>query len=777
MALISPIDLFNRNRPGGVVPFKTPPVIPGSTLDYALRYAALGWQVFPVWGGLDGLCRCRGFCSSPAKHPISDLTPHGMDNATTDAAIIHHWYAQMPEAGVACYLQGSGLVAIDIDPRNGGLFTVEQLESAHGKLESDVMQYTQGGGTHLVYRIPAGMEVTLPGKLGPGVDVKVNGYIVLDPTVGIKGAYDWEASSNPLEGAIPSPLPDWIRDLGTLPTGPFSASVASRYVTEAQIEELRDALSVLPSDDRDTWVRFGLALSPLGQSGFDLWDDWSQKSSKYDPVDAIRVWRSCKPGAVNFESIFHAAQHAGWINPLSSQGDDPTFIPTRTIRVEKEPPPRQEPPLKEVPTDLLTLPVDALQQVVGWMEGYSEEPNRQISVHATLALASVLAGRIYESVNGNVSSLYLLTLAGTGIGKGYPKHAIRRLLNDARLERLLSGSGNTSAGSVFSALFRSPTHIQISDEFGKHLQAARRQASGAMADALAVLTEAYSDATGMLVPRNYSNFHLSKKELAQLDSKVVMRPAITLYAFATPEQVFDGLTTAEIDDGFLNRFVVVEVTEPCLPEQRIDAEPTPAELIAWARAMRRIGKLSGTDLEGLDTDYDMEPAPIAVRFSKDAWSRFDAFKHEIKTSQYPEPKLAMRWRENAMRLATTLAVADDPHSPVVSTSLADWAISYVRHYGEAFMLSAASKIADNDFHRLYKLVRDYIVKAGSHGMTERDLSRISRVFQRSNSIMRKQVFDVITREGIAELVAIENLSGPGRKRHAWVAISDGEAPS
>lgn len=753
-----------------IVPIKSATPEPGSNLDYALKYAALGWHVFPVWGALNGRCRCGGLCKSPAKHPISLLVPRGQDDATTDAGTIRRWWAQMPNAGVAVFLRPSGLVAIDIDPRNGGLFSMEQVEAAHGPLVSDVLAYTQGGGEHRVFKLAADAAISLPGKLGPGVDVKWNGYIVLAPTRGVDGQYEWEASSDPLEGAIPSPLPDWLRNLSSnLAPVQSDATPAQRFVTPEQVAELRDALTRLPSDDRDTWVRHGMALRAIGQDGFDLWDEWSRKSDKYDPVDLMRVWRSFKPGAVNFESIFYAAQQAGWVNPLATGGE--VFRPVAELTVPElsdHAPVRLEPVTPEM---LKTIPVDSLQQAVEWMEGFSEEPNRQISVHGALALGSVLAGRVFESDNGNVSSMYLLTLAGTGVGKGYPKHAIRKLLNDAGLARLLSGSGNTSAGSVFSALFKSPTHIQISDEFGKHLQLARKQVNGAMADAFAVMTEAYSDATGMLVPRNYSHFHLTKKELTTLDSKIVNRPAVTLYAFATPEQVFSNLSSSEIDDGFLNRFVVCNVTDPCLQEQRIRALPVPDNLIEWARSMRGHANQSGSDLTGMDTDYDMAPATVQVRFSRPAWDQFDAFKREIKSGEYPEPKLTMRWRENAMRMATMLAAAENPSSPLVSAQLAAWAISYVRHYGTEFMLQAVTHVADNEFHRLYKLVSDTVAKSGPRGVTERDLSDKHTAFERANSMMRRQVFEVITREGLAQLVKIGTIGGRGRKREAWVSCS------
>lgn len=167
-------------------------------LAYALAYARIGWHVFPV--------------EANAKTPLGRLVPRGMLDATTDEATISKWWRQAPQAGVGIALHPSGLVALDIDPRNGGDATFEQLQASHGSLRSDVMAMTGGGGEHHVFVIPPGVQVSLPGTLGPGVDVKANGYIVVEPSIHPNGRqYVWEASSNPLEGVVPSPLPDWLR--------------------------------------------------------------------------------------------------------------------------------------------------------------------------------------------------------------------------------------------------------------------------------------------------------------------------------------------------------------------------------------------------------------------------------------------------------------------------------------------------------------------------------------------------------------------------------------
>lgn len=90
-------------------------------------------------------------------------------------------------------------------------------------------------------------------------------------------------------------------------------------VTDDTKRELRSALAWLSSDDRDVWVRLGHALKGLGDVGRGLWEEWSQKSDKYDATDASLAWDSFKPKATNHRAVFAEAQRQGWPNTASDR--------------------------------------------------------------------------------------------------------------------------------------------------------------------------------------------------------------------------------------------------------------------------------------------------------------------------------------------------------------------------------------------------------------------------------------------------------------------------
>lgn len=78
-------------------------------------------------------------------------------------------------------------------------------------------------------------------------------------------------------------------------------------------QEIETALSFIPSDDRDLWVRMAFAIrDELGNVGFDIWDRWSSTYSQYDAKAAKSVWKSASGKGVTISSLFKLAREFGY---------------------------------------------------------------------------------------------------------------------------------------------------------------------------------------------------------------------------------------------------------------------------------------------------------------------------------------------------------------------------------------------------------------------------------------------------------------------------------
>jgi hypothetical protein len=183
-------------------------------LSHALNYVArFGWFVFPLCS-IDtktGKCSCkRPDCNSKnqGKHP---RTQNGVLDASNDPDVIRKWWTKWPMANIALACGKSGLVVLDVDPRNGGEETLVELKKQHGDLPPTPMALTGGGGMHYLFAKNEPSQVVRGGSIPNGIDIKADGgYVVVTPSSHISGKqYIWDAGAHPEDIPI-APVPEWV---------------------------------------------------------------------------------------------------------------------------------------------------------------------------------------------------------------------------------------------------------------------------------------------------------------------------------------------------------------------------------------------------------------------------------------------------------------------------------------------------------------------------------------------------------------------------------------
>lgn len=148
-------------------------------LRRALALAERGFYVFPL--------RTQGDLKAP--HPMLGAGGEsgGHRGATLDRGVIREWWTRVPEAGIGINLARSGLLAVDVDRRDGGHMTLAKYEAENSVLRScvEVRSGSGDGSKHIYFRVPVGRGGRVPGRIGAGrgegesgVQIKHNGYVV-----------------------------------------------------------------------------------------------------------------------------------------------------------------------------------------------------------------------------------------------------------------------------------------------------------------------------------------------------------------------------------------------------------------------------------------------------------------------------------------------------------------------------------------------------------------------------------------------------------------------
>lgn len=718
-------------------------------LNYALRYAALGWKVFPLHGIRGAGCTCGDAdCRSAGKHP---LTPHGVKDASSDEAQLRAWAGQFPDSNLGLSLTG-GLVAVDTDPRNGGDATLDALLEEHGAFPETALAMTGGGGTHHLFFNRSGRK--LPGKLGKGVDLKgEGGYIVVEPSIHASGtAYAWEASSDPLDGALVADLPDWIgREQMQAPAAQPQAGRG--FIPVQQVVELRSALTYLDADCRDTWVQVGMALhSTDADNAFGLWTEWSQLSAKFDPIDQGRVWASFtgKPNGLNVTSIFAWATKRGWVNPASAQAHRfSDEVEAAIARANSE----RSITLVETPEPTLstTLPVPALNDLAEWITRRYALTHPAVTTQTVLALAALGASRVYVGEDHAPCHVCLGVVSESAILSSYARDAVAHVMDASGLRRMMRGTRANAPTQVYATLWRSPAAIHVVGDYGHLAQFAKRQPSGVLDQAFAVMAEAYNSSALYLD----SATEAGMKPSASDDQLVVRNPALTTLLLSTQEQMGALLQRGELTRGLLAyQLPVIAQTEhaiECVPS----GDPLPKSLIDLLLAVRRISSSVPGDKSMQEIFGSMpgsKPNLVRVRHATPYTEYANAIS-SVSTELAHRP-LVLAAVGTARRLVNALAPWRDPATPVATREIMDWVTGYVVHNLKAWLEQYSTLGNDDGTVDVGQKVVAYVASRRKEGVQRSQLQNFCHAFRRiRDRDKRNALIDSLLADGeIVEIV-------------------------
>ena len=646
----------------------------GTTLlQAALRYAELGYPVFP--------------CVPGGKAPA---TAHGFLDATTDAGQIEDWWTARPDANIG--MPTAGLLVVDVDGADNP-WPGDDLEG----LGDCPLSMTPRGGRHYIFRQPAGKSwSSTAGRLAPKVDTRANGgYIVLPPSVVGGKPYQWVRALE-AELADQPEAPAWLgarveggADLFAKgPSGPSEERpVAAQGAPVApQCAPAAAGGNVIPAGQRNaTLARLGGAMRRVGMSQEEILAALVRANlDRCSPPLKDREVQRIAASIARYEpdQVAVAVVEDHWRQDTGAARQDQDIGP-----VLEDPGP--------IPEDLLRIP-GFVSEVMDHCLRTAPYPNTVLAFAGALALQAVLAGRKVRDPDDNRTNLYLLGLAHSSAGKDRPRKLNTEILHAVGLAGQVGGRFASGEG-VQDALFSEPCMLFQTDEIDGMLQSINKARDARHENIMGTLLTMFSSANSIFPMRRKAG----KDAPGAID-----QPCLVVFGTAIPNHYYDALSERMLTNGFFARTIILECGTRS-HGQAPGIHPVPERVLEtakwWADFQPGPGNLQ-----------DWHPEPLIVPQTEAARSILDEARREAEfeyaraedLSDSAGTALWGRVAEHARKLALVYSVSENHLSPEIGREAAAWASRFAIHQARRMLFMAQSHVAENPFHaECLKLLR------------------------------------------------------------------------
>lgn len=422
----------------------------------------------------------------------------------------------------------------------------------------------------------------------------------------------------------------------------------------------------------------------------------------------LQTIRAHEPAPVDFDMAQRSAQKI--LNGSSAERDMVPSVQNDPVRTqhgivgvpEQE---EVEPDSSESLTiGRLDLPPGLIGELAAYLYGAAIRPVPEIALCTAIGLLAGIVGRSYNISNTGLNH-YLLFVGRTGAGKEGIASGINTLISYVQplipmASEFVGPAAFASGQGLIRTLDKKPCFVSILGEFGLTLQAlSDPRAPAAQVILRKVLLDLYGKSgwTSMLHSTAYSDI--------EKNTKIIHAPAVSILGETTPHTFFDKLDVEDIADGLIPRFHIVEYTGQ-RPARNPNANAKPSDAL--------IQRLADLIAVGVGTQQNRTCAAVGI--APDALAILDAFDASCdrkinKAGSSGEAQLWNRAHLKALKLAGLIAVGCNPHAPVVSKDMAEWAIEFTTRGTQSVLRKFESSEIGNGNGRqmadVKTLIRDY----------------------------------------------------------------------
>lgn len=365
---------------------------------------------------------------------------------------------------------------------------------------------------------------------------------------------------------------------------------------------------------------------------------------------------------------------------------------------------------REVPPHLLEVP-GLVGHITRWITKTALYPQPLLALGAALAVVGTAAGRKYAGPTRSGTHLYVLGLAGTGAGKNHAAKMCKRLLRGAELDDMVGPGQFASEPVVYETLSAQPQRICFMDEFGSYITKMNNpRGSGHEKAVSGALRIAWGASFDTMSPPAWAKS--SGREL-----KPIISPSLSIYAMSVHEEFYAGLQSADVANGFLNRFLILSTHQrPQEVEPELDEDETPPALVQSLQFISaRPNEMSVA--RRVDEGKPAVRLDWATPAARETYQEFR--KGIIEGRNEEQAKLLSRVPEMAVRLATIRAIGvKRVPAPAVTLEDITWGCELAMWSAKTLIAEVDAYMAETEHQARSQEVIRYLKKAPRKTMTK-----------------------------------------------------------
>lgn len=723
-----------------------------------------GYKVFGLHPITNGKCGCGDpDCEAIGKHPAASNWQHTPDWSDDQLETMEEMGLFSTGYGVLI----SGLMVVDVDARNGGVDSFHALCKDLGcdLLSESGLAVATGSGNgsmHLYFKYD-GKPIKQHHEKYPGIDFKGSGYCV-GPGSMHKSGMEYEVMHGSVDKlTIP---PSGLVSILEKPES-YRAHTSLGVIDVTQKDCVK-TLSYIPADcDYDIWIRCGMAIHhTFNGDGIVIWDEWSQKGSKYPGFDKIqRHWHSfgkCQ-NPVQYGTIIHYAEESGYKQPVTFEYNEP--VSSNPIIDLKRPP-------------------GLVGEIAQWINNSARYKRENLSVAAALQAVGNIAGLKYiDDRDGMTANMISFCVAGSSTGKEHVQQCFADCMRAAGIIDAMHGAIK-SEQEIVRNLTRHQAAFYSIDEMGLVLRKIMNSRNASYLEGvIGLIMSGYSKADSFLpvsgdvkeslrselqnelascekrITENEDSSGICERRIPQIQRALsniasgIEAPFLSVIGYTTPV-TFNSLIDFETaTNGFLSRAMIFDEPETNpKPNAKRSKKEMPSHLEAQLNQLYAMGEFDVLGGQRIENYSDKKP----IGTTEDANRRLDDIINEFwhmaeDAKDNGLEAIPRRGYEICAKVSFVLAIPEG----VRTIEHVEWAYALAKRDCERKMRLALSNITSEESpsDSIAVKIQDVLTASGDEGQTQGVIINRCRPHKKEDV---KKVMGALVEKGMIKTIEIEH---------------------